>query len=149
MKTFMVNVAGNQYIVDESNIKEVRSINTNIGNREDTFFCYWRDSIYRPQFIFAVKYVDKDLIFGWSCCSEKDNFNKEIGRNIAINRLNNEPISIPLSGKLGECKTELSAIKTFLASQAYKYSSSGSYIDPSVAKYWLIEYSKKIKKNKR
>jgi hypothetical protein len=44
---------------------------------------YYRTSDGRP--IGCVAAVDKDKI-GWSLCSEKDTFNKELARKIAIGR---------------------------------------------------------------
>lgn len=46
-----------------------------------------------------ISYDQGSLRFGWSLCSQKDNFSKKIGRELAIDRLNSGGVVIPYDPK--------------------------------------------------
>ena len=46
-----------------------------------------------------INYNQGSLRFGWSRCSQKDNFSKKIGRDLAIDRLNAGGVVIPYDPK--------------------------------------------------
>ncbi len=46
-----------------------------------------------------INYDQGSLRFGWSLCSQKDNFSKKIGRDLAIDRLNEGGVVIPYDPK--------------------------------------------------
>lgn len=59
-------------------------------------FAYLRDGT-RPIGVCAYRVIGSLLYVGAAFCSSKDSFNKKVGRNLALERLNNSPAAMDIS----------------------------------------------------
>ena len=75
-------------------------------------------------FTLAAVIKDGEIKIGYSVCSEKDNFNKQIGRQIALSRATNVPLKVRKLPKNANIKT----VCDILNKEAMKFPEKNSHL---------------------